>query len=90
MLRVAILLGARAIGGGTELGSIETDKYADLVVLDANPLDDIRNTNTISMVMKNGRLYDGNRRGGQRGTALSGGAADHVRSRHRSVSVPHN
>ena len=60
VLRVATILGARAIGRGTELGSIETDKYADLVVLDANPLDDIRNTNTISMVMKNGRLYDGN------------------------------
>jgi hypothetical protein len=60
VLRVATILGARAIGRGTDLGSIETDKYADLVVLDANPLDDIRNTNTISMVMKNGRLYDGN------------------------------
>jgi hypothetical protein len=35
-------------------------KLADLVVLDANPLQDIRNTNTIRYVMKNGRLYDGN------------------------------
>jgi len=29
------------------------------VVLEANPLDDIRNTNTVRYVMKNGRLYDG-------------------------------
>ena len=34
-------------------------KLADLVVLDANPPDDIENTNTISHVMMNGRLYDG-------------------------------
>ena len=34
-------------------------KLADLIVLDENPLEDIRNTNTISYVMKNGRLYDG-------------------------------
>ena len=32
---------------------------ADLVILNANPLDDFRNTNTVHMVMKNGRLYDG-------------------------------
>ena len=30
------------------------------MVLDANPLENIRNTNTIRYVMKNGRLYDGN------------------------------
>jgi hypothetical protein len=29
------------------------------VILDANPLDDIRNTNTVHQVMINGRLYDG-------------------------------
>jgi len=34
-------------------------RLADLVILDANPLDDIRHTNTVRYVMKNGRLYDG-------------------------------
>ena len=59
-LRVATIFGAEAIGLQANLGSIEVGKLADLLVLDANPLDDIRNTNTIGMVMKNGRLYDGN------------------------------
>ena len=58
-LRVATLMGAEAIGMQRDLGSIEPGKLADLVILDANPLDNIRNTNTVDRVMKNGRLYDG-------------------------------
>lgn len=58
-LRVATIVGAEAIGLDRDLGSVTAGKLADLVVLDANPLDDIRNSNTVSMVMMNGRLYDG-------------------------------
>ncbi|MDE2794982.1 MAG: amidohydrolase family protein, partial [Gemmatimonadota bacterium] len=58
-LRAATLMGAEAIGLGGDLGSIEPGKLADLVILEANPLDDIRNTNTVHQVMMNGRLYDG-------------------------------
>ncbi len=59
-LRAATLNGAKIIGVGDDIGSLEMGKLADLVVLDENPLDDIRNTNSVHMVMKNGFLYDGN------------------------------
>jgi len=57
-LRVATLFGAEAIGLDGDLGSIEPGKLADLVVLGADPLEDIRATARIRSVMKNGRLYD--------------------------------
>jgi len=59
-LRVGTIYGAESIGLGKQIGSLEAGKLADLVVLDANPLDDIKNTNTIRYVMKNGRVYEGN------------------------------
>ena len=57
-LRTATLNGARALGLDKEIGSLENGKLADLIVLDANPLTEIRNTNTIRYVMINGRIYD--------------------------------
>jgi len=60
MLRCATIFGAEAIGLADDVGSLEVGKLADLVVLDANPLENVRNTNTVRYVMMNGRLYDGN------------------------------
>jgi imidazolonepropionase-like amidohydrolase len=52
----ATLGAARAIGLDSSRGSIEVGKAADLVLLDASPLDDIRNTRRIRYVVKDGRL----------------------------------
>jgi imidazolonepropionase-like amidohydrolase/Tol biopolymer transport system component len=57
-IRCATINGARALGLDKELGSIEKGKLADLVVMDKNPLENIRNSESISLVMLNGRLYD--------------------------------
>ena len=43
----------------SDLGQLSEGMLADLIVLDENPLDDIRNTNTVHYVMKNGELFDG-------------------------------
>jgi Tol biopolymer transport system component/imidazolonepropionase-like amidohydrolase len=58
-LRVATIFGAEAIGLNRDVGSLEPGKMADLIVLDKNPLLDIRNTDSIKFVMKNGELFEG-------------------------------
>ncbi len=58
ILRAATLNGARTIGLDKQIGSLAAGKLADLIVLDANPLENIRNTNTVRYTMVNGRLYD--------------------------------
>jgi imidazolonepropionase-like amidohydrolase len=57
VLRSATLEPARYFGMLDSLGTIAAGKLADLVLLDANPLQDIRNTRRISAVVANGRLY---------------------------------
>jgi len=57
-LRAATFDGADYLGLGKQLGSLEVGKRADLVVLNSNPLEDIRASADTHMVMVNGRLFD--------------------------------
>ncbi|HYE13369.1 MAG TPA: amidohydrolase family protein, partial [Pyrinomonadaceae bacterium] len=56
-LRAATLHGAQYLGLDGELGSIEPGKLADFAIFDRNPLANIRNSETVSLVMINGVLY---------------------------------
>lgn len=58
ILRATTINPATTYGLDHQLGTLEEGKLADLIVLDANPLEDIRNTNTVRYTMVNGRLYD--------------------------------
>ncbi|MCZ6916167.1 MAG: amidohydrolase family protein [Gemmatimonadetes bacterium] len=57
-LKFATMNAALALGVGSQLGSIEVGKLADLVVVTGNPLEDIRNTRNTILVMKGGTVYD--------------------------------
>jgi imidazolonepropionase-like amidohydrolase len=57
-LRCATLYGAQYLGLDGDVGSIEPGKLADFAIMDKNPLDDIRNSESVSYVMANGVLYD--------------------------------
>lgn len=59
-LRAGTIGSAEAIGRAAEFGSIEPGKFADLIILTADPRQDIRNSRALESVMKNGRLYDAN------------------------------
>jgi imidazolonepropionase-like amidohydrolase len=58
VLRIATQEAAAAVGAEDDLGTLELGKLADIVLLDKNPLEDIRNTQTIWRVIKGGWLFD--------------------------------
>ncbi len=59
ILRCTTANAARAFGGetGAKIGAIEPGNFADLVVLKANPLDDIGHASQIESVIKAGKIY---------------------------------
>ena len=57
-LQAATLNPARFLGPEQDFGTVETGKIADLVLLDANPLDDIGNTKRIAAVIYRGKVFD--------------------------------
>lgn len=57
-LRCATLNGAKYLGMDKEIGSLKVGKLADLIVCDKNPLEDIKNSETVRYTMVNGRLFD--------------------------------
>ncbi|HWJ59016.1 MAG TPA: amidohydrolase family protein [Sphingomicrobium sp.] len=59
-LKTGTINPARALGLDKDLGSLEAGKLADLVVLNDNPLDNIRNSDHVAMTMVGGRLFDSN------------------------------
>jgi imidazolonepropionase-like amidohydrolase/Tol biopolymer transport system component len=57
-LRAGTIMPATSLGYARDVGSLETGKLADLVVLDADPTIDIRNSDKVNSVMLGGRMYD--------------------------------
>jgi Tol biopolymer transport system component len=58
VLHMATISGARFVGLDRDIGSLEPHKLGDLIVLNSNPLKDIKNTLDMQYVMKDGVLYD--------------------------------
>ncbi len=59
ILRMATINGAIGLGIEKDLGTLEVGKIADMVILNSDPIVDIKNTVDIKYIIKNGIIYDG-------------------------------
>ncbi len=57
-IRAATIDGARYVGLDLDIGSLEKGKLADFIIIDGNPLEDIRQSESISLTVINGRVFD--------------------------------
>jgi imidazolonepropionase-like amidohydrolase len=64
-LRAATLNAAECMGVSDSMGSIEPGKFAHMILLEANPLADVKNTRTIAAVFLGGKVYSANRQSGK-------------------------
>lgn len=58
VLRTATINNATALNAQADLGTIEVGKLADMVIVEANPIEDIRNARKTRLVIKNGEIYE--------------------------------
>lgn len=56
-LKMATVNGAELLAKTNELGTIEPGKFADIIAMDENPLDEIKALENVSFVMKGGKIY---------------------------------
>jgi imidazolonepropionase-like amidohydrolase len=57
-IQAATIVPARVMGVENEVGTLEVGKRADVILLDANPLESIRNIRSVKYVITNGTMYD--------------------------------
>ncbi|MGB5404118.1 MAG: amidohydrolase family protein, partial [Robiginitalea sp.] len=57
VLKMATLTAAEVTGYGEQLGSIEAGKWADLILIDGNPLNDISDIRRVTLTIKDGKIY---------------------------------
>ena len=56
-IKSALMVNAKLLGMETQIGSIEPDKFADIIAVDENPIQNVKTLQTVRFVMKDGKVY---------------------------------